>query len=238
MAFIDKLDRFVALTETERQAVAACVQDERTVAAHSHLVVQGEDYDGTYVIHSGWAVRQKFLEDGRRQVVNFLITGDAIGFAATFFDQADHSVVALTDVNCSRIDSEKLMEMISTYPRVGSALFWSIALEESMLRERIVGLGQRSAREHMAHLIMEMVMRQRAGGAGDMQARRLPINQILLSDALGISPVHTNRTIRRMVLDRLIETSPQGILILDEPRLREIGDFDGQFLHEKKPTPQ
>ncbi|WP_416899439.1 MAG: Crp/Fnr family transcriptional regulator [Minwuia sp.] len=232
MPLVDKLDRFMPLTNAERDAISSCIEPEREMQAGGYLVRQGEPYDGSYVMLDGWSVRQKYLRDGRRQVMNFLIRGDAVGFAATFFKEADHSVMALTDIVYARMNHERLMRLIADNPRLGTAMFWSVALEEAMLRERIVGLGQRSAREHMAHLIMEMVARQRHAGIEGAAVHLLPINQILLSDALGISPVHTNRTIRRLVLDRLISTSPRGIEVLDEERLAETGDFDGQFLHE------
>jgi CRP-like cAMP-binding protein len=136
----------------------------------------------------------------------------------------------------ARLDPDALMRTMSEYPRLGSSLFWSVALEEAMLRERIVGLGQRSAREHTAHLIVEMVERQRHSGVNDYDVLFLPVSQILLADALGISPVHTNRTVRRLAREGLIETTAAGITVLDESGLREIGDFEGRFLHADAAT--
>ncbi len=231
MAFVEKLARFMPLSDEAKDAVSSCVGNTVTMPPRTQLVRQGDKYSGTFFLHEGWAVRQKVLRDGRRQVMNFLMGGDAVGFAANFYEEADHSVVALTDISYSPVDADRLLEMMAAYPKVGAAMFWSIALEEAVLRERVGGLGQRSARGHMAHIITELVMRQRNFGADDRTALLLPVTQVLLSDALGISPVHTNRTIRRLVHDQLIETSPLGLRVLNERRLAEIGDFDGQFLH-------
>lgn len=232
MLFIEKLRRFTQLNDEERQALATCVETEKVVPPQTRLVSQGDEYPSAYVIERGWSFRQRLLKDGRRQVMNFLVPGDAVGFAAAFFSHADHTVITMTEVRYARIDPDRLMQVIATNPRLGATLFWSAALEESVLRERIVSLGQRTAREHMAHLFVELAERVRNGGAGDNDAWLLPVTQILLSDVLGISPVHTNRTIRRLVRDGVIETSSRGIALIDEPGLRRISDFDEQFLHD------
>ncbi|MDF1720150.1 MAG: Crp/Fnr family transcriptional regulator [Minwuia sp.] len=232
MHFVEKLGRFTELSDDERIALATCVETEKVVPAQTRLVNQGDEYPSAYVIERGWSFRQRLLKDGRRQVMNFLVPGDAIGFAAAFFAHADHTVITMTEVRYARIDPDRLMQVIAGSPRLGATLFWSTALEESVLREHIVSLGQRTAREHMAHLLVELAERVRKGGMPEAEAQLLPVTQILLADVLGISPVHTNRTIRQLVREGVIETSARGIALLDEPRLRQMSDFDEQFLHE------
>ncbi|WP_456766608.1 helix-turn-helix domain-containing protein [Bradyrhizobium sp. USDA 3650] len=71
----------------------------------------------------------------------------------------------------------------------------------------------------MAHLLMEVHERLQAigrtRGGGEFS---LPITQIDLGDCLGLSVVHTNRTLQALRGERLVETDRSGFNLLDEER--------------------
>lgn len=74
-----------------------------------------------------------------------------------------------------------------------------------MLRERIVDHGRRDARERIAHLLYEMLVRFRMVGLAAGHAFAFPITQADLADATGLTPVHVNRMLQDLRADRLIE---------------------------------
>jgi hypothetical protein len=59
----------------------------------------------------------------------------------------------------------------------------------------------------------------------------IPITQIELSYAVGLSPVHVNRTLQSLRRDRLIGYQRSSIHIEDWPGLRKAGEFDATYLH-------
>src|ERR1700680_2834560 len=86
----------------------------------------------------------------------------------------DHSIVTIATTRLARITRDKVIEVATCYPRIGAAFWWSAMQEAAMLRERVVTLGRRNARGRVAYLLCELVWRQRAIGAGDDHAIRLP----------------------------------------------------------------
>lgn len=231
MSFVSKLDAFLKLAPEECELLSATVEDAIEVEADVELVGQSEPYRYAYVIASGWVIRARLLPDGSRQILNFLLPGDAAGLAGAMFNRADHDVVTLTRATVARLNPERVLALMAARPRVGAALFWSVALEESALRERIVGLGRRSAEERMAHLFVELIERQRSGGRDDDGVYVLPLTQTHVADAMGLSLVHVNRVMRSLAQRGLIRIRPGRLSIVDEPGLRRISDFDGAFLH-------
>ena len=57
--------------------------------------------------------------------------------------------------------------------------------------------------------------------------RRIPITQQHIADTLGLSLVHTNRTLGRLIRDRVIRWKEHEFEILNRNRLSELaGDVD------------
>ena len=53
----------------------------------------------------------------------------------------------------------------------------------------------------------------------------MPVTQEVLSDALGLSIVHVNRTMQQLKRDRLIEVKSGQVAVLDQRRLETIADY-------------
>jgi DNA-binding transcriptional regulator LsrR (DeoR family) len=58
---------------------------------------------------------------------------------------------------------------------------------------------------------------------------------VLLADALGLTSVHVNRTIRQLRTEGLIEIENRALTILDVAKLRQAGGFDPHYLHIAAP---
>ena len=52
-----------------------------------------------------------------------------------------------------------------------------------------------------------------------------------LADALGLTPVHVNRTLKSLQADGLITRTKRNIAFPDWQRLRSVGDFNQRYLH-------
>lgn len=109
---------------------------------------------------------------------------------------------------------------------------WIDALvDASIYREWVVNIGRRDAKARIAHLLCEFAARQKAAGLGDGTICHLPMTQEQLGDAVGLTPVHVNRTLKALVEDGVIQRSKRDISFADSARVRAVGDFSELYLH-------
>lgn len=106
-------------------------------------------------------------------------------------------------------------------------------IDASIFREWVVNVGRRDSRARIAHLLCELAIRLERIGAGEDGTFEFPVTQEQLADATGLTPVHTNRTLQQLRKDGLIQLTAKSLKILDWDGLREVGDFDGLYLHHE-----
>ncbi len=232
-----KLGIFVHLDETHLAALDRLLSETMAVDSLQDVVTEGEPCKHLYLLTRGWALRYKLLSDGRRQILGFVIPGDFFGLRATLFDVADDTVQSLTECTICRIPGEDFVAVLRDHPRLGMAIVWSIVREYSVLAEHLVSLGRRSALERTAHLLMELLNRLQLVQLAGEKDFELPLTQEILADALGLSIVHVNRTLRRLRQQGLIRLDPQTRwIIIDKPDdLAEIADFNPLYLDQGTP---
>jgi CRP-like cAMP-binding protein len=231
LPIIDKMLRYMTLAERELAMLEGFAREARTFGPGTMLLDPREPYTSAFLIHDGWALRYRDLADGRRQIINFLLPGDAFGLGALVLSRPDHAISAITPVTISPIAPESLTTMMREQPRLGAAFLWSAAQEEAVLREHIVSIGRRTAYERVAHLLLELMHRLEQIGQASGDSFALPLTQPLLADALGLSVVHVNRTLRRLQHDGLISIQARRVTILDGEGLQRAADFHRGYLH-------
>ncbi|WP_448202983.1 Crp/Fnr family transcriptional regulator [Azospirillum sp. sgz302134] len=226
-----KLGSYLNLTDEERNFLADLERNVTRHSARSDILQQGERYGAVRVMREGWAIRHKALPDGRRQVVNFVLPGDIIGFYCNLFETADHGVTTLTPTEVACFQADRVIELFKRFPRLAAALAWSGAKEEAIIAERLLSVGRRTALERTAHLIVELLRRLSLVNLVEEGRFTLPVTQEILADALGLSIVHVNRTLRRLRDIGLIELTGQQIQVHDIKQLSSVGQFDEVYLH-------
>jgi hypothetical protein len=125
----------------------------------------------------------------------------------------------------------ELTQVTARHPHLAAALWRETLIDGSIFREWIVNVGRRAALPRMAHLLIEVHERLEAIGRTRGGEFSLPITQIDLGDCLGLSVVHTNRTLQALRGERLVETDRSGFNLLDQERLKELAGFDRTYLH-------
>jgi CRP-like cAMP-binding protein len=213
-----------ALTPAEEIQVNTSLAAMETVTAGTELFVEGQLLNCPLLLLEGWAVRQRVLSDGRRQIVSFILPGDVMGLCERTDAVALCSTVAVTDVTFAS------MPVLADALRAKSgALYrWSreaIATQERGLYDQVVRLGRQSAYERLVHQLLDFYYRLRGVDLLEGHSFALPFTQEVLSDALGLSTVHTNRTLQQLRREHLIESHGQIIHLINLPRLAEICDY-------------
>lgn len=231
-ALVQKLGTLVDLSNDEIAHLEGLHQFSKNLPAGSELISEGDRYDVSMIIEDGWAFRYKMLSDGRRQVINFLLPGDILGPFASVIDTADHAAAAITRLRVSTFAPESVLELFAACPRVGVLYGWAVGRDEAILSEQVVRVGRRSAYERTGHLMLELLRRLQQVNAAGNQSFELPLTQELLADALGLSIVHINRTLRRLRSEDLIRLSEGRVVIPDLERLQRAAEFTPDYLEQ------
>ena len=217
---------FRDFTPQELDFVASFKTGELAVKAGSTVLLEGNSSAHLYTLLSGWIFRYKALSDGRRQILNFALPGDFIGLQASVFNEMQHTVEALTDVVLCVFPREKLWSLYSTQPGLGFDVTWLAAREERMLDDHLLSIGRRTAIERLAYLIMHLFRRAKELKLTAGASLSLPINQQHVADTLGLSLVHTNKTLRKLYDRKLIEWRDKSVTVLDEAALMKLARFE------------
>lgn len=214
----------------DRELLMSLCDDVRTIAPRRDIIREGERPEHVHLMIDGWSCRYKMLPDGTRQITAFLVPGDFCDSHITLFDQMDHSIGAINDARVAFIPRAKMLELAGR-PRITFALWWASLVDEAVLRAWIVNLGRRNGFMRAGHLICEMHARLQTVGLTDGDRFDMPLTQEELSDALGLTTVHTSRILKRLRGEALLTFKRQHVVILDMPKLRSLVGFDANYLH-------
>jgi CRP-like cAMP-binding protein len=194
--------------------------EHRRVQAGTEIIHQGQVEPELFTLFSGWAFRQKMLPDGRRQILNFMLPGDIMGLQASLLNASEHSIEALTDAELCVFSRSKIWSLFETMPQLAYELSWLGAREESLVDENLTSVGQRTARERMAALVLNLYRRCSHLDLVTDESFVFPLTRQHLADALGLSLVHTIKTWSYLRKTGLFKIS-NGSLVLLNPRLTE-----------------
>lgn len=228
---VRKFSARVPLDGQDRKAIFDLPYQHHSFDAGRLITREGDRAPGATLILSGLAIRHKVTVDGLRQILSVHIAGDVVDLESTMLGVADHNVQALTRCDVAVVQREAMINLIDHHPRVAHAMWIDTLIDGSVLREWIVNVGRRNARAAVAHLLCEFAQRLEAAGLADENCYELPMSQEQLADALGITPVHVNRTLREFDRDGLIQRDRRFIRIPDKAKLRQIGGFNDLYLH-------
>ncbi|WP_026618127.1 Crp/Fnr family transcriptional regulator [Ensifer aridi] len=191
------------------------------------VFLEGEECEHLFTVLSGWGFRYKTLDDGRRQILNYVMPGDLIGLQGSLTGEMQHSIEALSPIRVCVFPRSKLSELYREYPELAYDLTWIAAREERMLDENLLSIGRRSALERAAYLIALLYQRATtlelfSGGWGS-----IPLTQQHVADTLGLSIVHTNKTLRKLADRGLIRWAEKGCDVRDIDGLLTLAGWDG-----------
>ncbi|WP_374471750.1 Crp/Fnr family transcriptional regulator [Phenylobacterium sp.] len=174
-------------------------------------------------ILSGWACEMRILPDGRRQIFSFLLPGDPF-LIEEQSDLGGRAVVAIT----------RLEVMDWTNPFIGGAeardtlaraMNEAVVQKQDRLLDHMVRIGQLTARERILHLLLELCDRLEAVGLVKGDTFRIPLTQGVFADALGLSLVHINRTLKQLRREGHILLKGGSVTLLNRHRLAAIAFY-------------
>ena len=231
---IRKLESITTLSDEDRQAIESLPTRLRVLPPRQEIVRDGDCPSQCCVVLEGWLCRTKTLADGKRQIHSFHIPGDVPDLQSLHLPVMDHTLSALTQATVAFIPHESLRDLVAARPTITAALWRETLVDAAIFREWITGLGRRDAKGRIAHLFCEMYLKLHAVGLAADHRCEFPPTQTEVSDALGLSTVHVNRTVQELRAEQLISWSGRSLQILDWTGLVKTGEFDPTYLHVEK----
>jgi CRP-like cAMP-binding protein len=227
-----KLEYRQKLSEDDRAAVLALPHKTKLLQPHDYIVREGDRAEYSCVLLAGFAIRQKIVGNGHRQIVAIQMKGEIVDLQNSLLGIADHAVQMLSPGKIGMIPREEIGRIAAERPAVAKAMWLDTLVDGSIFREWIANVGRRDAKTRIAHLLCEFSLRLQLAGLGQQSNYEMPMTQEQLADATGLTPVHVNRTIKTLEREKLIErTSARSIYIGDWRKLAEVGDFQSTYLH-------
>jgi CRP/FNR family transcriptional regulator, nitrogen fixation regulation protein len=164
----------------------------RSFQRDQEIYAEGDAANYCYRVITGAMRLVKLLEDGRRQIIEFLLPGDHIGF--DLLPEHEFSAEAVTDTTLKSYSRRRVEQLAEQNPGVARWLRDQTARDLRRAQTRIVSLGRKSAAERIAGFLVEMAERTRGMG----NALNLPMARTDIADHLGLTVETVCRTLSRL----------------------------------------
>jgi CRP-like cAMP-binding protein len=214
-------------TGKELAVLHAAVTKERSIGPRRDLLGEGDAPTEGFLILDGWGLRYKELDEGRRQILAFLLPGDVCLNLPDV--PLSHCIGSLTNLRYGAIPLRRLRDAAAS-SALASAL-WRKQLAASAIQLEWIANSGRPAYEATAHLLCELFARAQAAGLAQGNCCDFPATQFDLACALGLTSVHINRTLQQLRRNGLIELRARKLCVIDSRGLREAAQFDRTYLH-------
>jgi CRP-like cAMP-binding protein len=209
------------------ELVVRAIKRRVRVAASEDVVCADDTVKHVTLLWAGVTCSYKRSENGGRAILAFHHPGDFCDLSRYVLPERDDAVgvQALTDCSVCIIDYRDFERLLAK-SELALAFWRATMLEAAIYRERLTIASRGSALERVAHLLCEQLARREAVG---IASNRLPLSQIDIADATGLSPVHVNRTIQTLRCRSLLSRA-STIEVIDRKQLAQVAHFDGGYL--------
>jgi CRP-like cAMP-binding protein len=223
---VRRLALFEPVAAVQLEAMQAHRLEQREYPAGTLIYSQDSRLDESFTLFQGWVILHRTLSDGRRQVLRFALPGDFIGFQPDPDGPILHSAQALTTVRVCAFKRDALMDMFRQHPMLAIQMAWITSRDEAIAHDHLTSLGRRPAKERIAQLFLELHHRLGARGPVDERAGiPVPLKQEHIADALGLTTIHVNRTLRALREAGLAVLRGGMLRIQNRPALVEMTGF-------------
>ncbi len=223
------------LTEHERDLLETSIGGILKFEARKTIVRRGDRVDRCMLLVEGYICRYMDGLDGDRQLVALHVPGDFVDLHGFPMGQLDHDVATITDCAVATYPRETIAKLVAENFNLGRMLWFSTLLDAAMHREWIFRLGRLGADGRVAHLFSELGRRLEMVGLTDGKTFALPLQQIDLASACGITAVHTSRILRELREREIVSFTHGQVEVQNLSALHALAEFDEGYLY---PSPR
>lgn len=235
----------VGLCQGNNSELLSTIASHRRLSAGQHLFRPGQSHDMVYNLMEGWVCLYTLSADGGRQILQFMLPGDMLGFDPVP-SSASYGAQAIASAMVCAMPRANLASLARERPEIGRRLVWLAARDLGLGYVHLASVGRYTARERVARLLLELFVRcceqwtdRRSG------AVRLPLTQEHIADATGLSAVHVSRVLTELTREGILSFRRRQLRILDADRVRELAKLDAHTVrswahtvHSDQPAPR
>lgn len=227
---LTRLRHYDSVSEEEEQALRGVMGEEVAFERGDTIVHAKEEQSCSNLLLEGLVVRSKDLRNGARQMLELSVAGDFIDLHSFTMKRLDHDIIALAPCRILLCPHETLAGTIDAHPHLGRLLWLMTVIDASIYREWMLSLGRRTALSRVANLFCELRVRLETVGLATEDGYALPLTQTDLSDLLGLTTVHINRTLRDLRERGVLTFKSRRVDIKDWDQLADLAEFDPFYL--------
>lgn len=228
--FLSRLLLRSELNDGEVEAILDLPFKEVKKRGRYAFVSPGQTVDFSCLVAEGLVSRFDLFKDGRRQITDLHVPGDMCDLHSVAIPVAGWGIEAVTDATVLQVPHKALRETARAYPALALA-FWRDTTADLSISSKWVGvLGRRPAVGRIAHLLCEMGLRLEQAGLGTRHEFSLPITQEQLSEIIGMTAVHVNRSLQQLRSEGIVQFRRPVVSIVNLSALQKIAEFDDTYL--------
>lgn len=228
--FLNRLLLRSPLDEEERAAILALPGEADLVDVEHDFVRPGDKVAHSCLVVNGLVARFAQIANGTRSIVALHIPGDMADLHSVVAPQVTWALHALCPTTILRVPHRAVRSLADRYPALALAFWRDCVVDLNVLAQWTVNIARKDSLARVAHLFCEMYDRYRANGLNDGDSFPFPITQTDFADAVGLTPVHLNRVLKRLKDEGLLVKELSRVVIRDPARLPLAAEFDPAYL--------
>jgi CRP-like cAMP-binding protein len=218
------------LSDQELRVIEESISEVRQLPARKTILKAGDKPDFSIFLVEGFICRYMDANDGKRQLVALQIPGDFVDLHAFPLTYLDHDNATITPCTVGIVAHEQLWMIQREMPHLTHMLWFSTLLDAAMHREWIFRMGRLNAIGRLAHFLAETEHRLSAIGRVKDGHFALPLVQIDLAEATGMTPIHLNRCVRALREKGIADVRAGSVEIIRRSELWRVGEFEPAYL--------
>ncbi len=217
-------------TQETLRILATYKSGDREVKAGGDLFRSSEPSSAIYILVKGWLFLYALFEDGRRQILQFLLPGAVLGLHSAHAVTTTYSAQALTNAVVCIVPNDSLYPLSRDHPEVAMRLAWLVSRDCNLAYDRLSSIGRHSAHQRVAHLLLELSVRYGMQWPHDRTKEiPLPLTQEHIGDATGLTGVHVNRALLELRRKGIVEFRYRRLRILNPDKFVDAAGVDRHF---------
>jgi CRP-like cAMP-binding protein len=204
------------------------VSDNKNMISHRKgqvIYYEGAKPLGVFCLNSGVVKVYKTASNGKEQIINLTKAGGLLGYSALLGEENyTNSAMVIEDAKICFIPKESFLKTIISNGPFFKKLTKALSLEIGVMEEKLVDASQKSIRERLAYLLLQLANSYGLDGGGHQQID-LVLSREEIASLIGTATESVIRLLSEFKKDKLIELKGKKIVLLDRDGLVKLSDF-------------
>jgi CRP-like cAMP-binding protein len=175
----------------------------RTLQAGEAFAAAGSSHYGICRLRTGWACQYRELPNCRRAIIDVYLPGDIIGLDVLLGTRPLENVLALTLVQATTIDGDKVLSELLACQTNALYVTWLLGRRQQRTDHLLTTISSLDARGRLAVMMLDFYKRLHARKLIAGSTYSMPLTQQHIGEYLGLTVVHVNRVLRSLRNDRI-----------------------------------